>query len=52
MYSQLYMYSCTCSISSNRIDLCTVMTCEYSQTYRGMTALLCASERPLLWLRL
>jgi hypothetical protein len=38
------MYSCACSLSSNPIDLCTVITCEYWQTNRGMTALLLASE--------
>ena len=27
--SHLYMYSCACSLSSNQIDLYTVMTCEY-----------------------
>jgi hypothetical protein len=32
------------ALSSNPIDLCTVMTCECSQL-RGMTALLWASER-------
>ncbi len=37
------MYSCACSLSSNRIDLCTVITCECSQKY-GWTALLWASE--------
>ncbi len=37
------MYSCACSLSSNPIDLCTVITCEYWQTYRGWTALLWAS---------
>jgi hypothetical protein len=37
------MYSCACSLSSNPIDLCTVMTCECSQEY-GQTALLWASE--------
>ncbi len=37
------MYSCACSLSSNRIDLCTVMTCECSQV-NGWTALLWASE--------
>ncbi len=36
------MYSCACSLSSNPIDLSTVMMCEYSQEY-GMTALLWAS---------
>ncbi len=39
------MYSCACSLSSNRIDLCTVMTCEYSQGERGRTALMWASCR-------
>ncbi len=43
MYSQLYMYSCACSLSSNPIDLYTVITCECSQG-NGMTALLWASE--------
>jgi hypothetical protein len=43
MNSQLYMYSCACSLSSNRIDLYTVMTCECSQEY-GRTALLWASQ--------
>ena len=38
------MYSCACSLSSNPIDLCSVITCECSQTYRGKTALLWASE--------
>jgi hypothetical protein len=38
------MYSCACSLSSNAIDLCTVITCECSQEY-GKTALLLASER-------
>jgi hypothetical protein len=37
------MYSCACSLASNPIDLCTVMTCECSQEY-GQTALLWASE--------
>jgi hypothetical protein len=37
------MYSCACSLSSNPIDLCTVITCECWQTY-GRTALLLASE--------
>ncbi len=37
------MYSCACSLSSNPIDLCTVMTCECSQE-DGKTALLWASE--------
>ncbi len=41
MYSKVYMYSCACSLSSNRIDLYTVMACEYWQN-AGMTALLCA----------
>ena len=36
------MYSCACSLSSNPIDLCTVITCECSQE-RGWTALLWAS---------
>jgi hypothetical protein len=38
------MYSCACSLSSNPIDLCTVITCEYSQE-DGRTALLFASQR-------
>jgi hypothetical protein len=42
--SQLYMYSCACSLSYNRIDLCTVMTCEYLPWQYGQTALLWASE--------
>jgi ankyrin repeat protein len=43
--SQLCMYSCACSLSSNRIDLYTVITCEYSQSmYPGMTALMWASS--------
>ncbi len=37
------MYSCACSLSSNPIDLCTVITCECSQD-RGRTALLWASQ--------
>jgi hypothetical protein len=44
MYRQVYMYSCACSLSSNPIDLSTVITCECSQTW-GKTALLWASER-------
>ncbi len=44
MYWQLYMYSCACSLSSNPIDLCTVITCECSQTYEGKTALMWASS--------
>jgi hypothetical protein len=44
MYSQLYMYSCACSLSSNRIDLYTVMTRACWQN-DGKTALLWASER-------
>ncbi len=36
------MYSCACSLSSNPIDLCTVITCECSQEY-GKTALMWAS---------
>jgi hypothetical protein len=36
------MYSCACSLSSNPIDLCTVITCECSQEY-GRTALQWAS---------
>ncbi len=36
------MYSCACSLSSNPVDLCTVITCECSQEY-GRTALLLAS---------
>jgi hypothetical protein len=38
------MYSCACSLSSNPIDLCTVITCEFSQKYGSKTALLWASE--------
>jgi hypothetical protein len=38
------MYSCACSLSSNPIDLCTVITCECSQD-DVKTALLWASER-------
>ena len=38
------MYSCACSLSSNPIDLCTVITCECSQKH-GKTALLLASVR-------
>ena len=38
------MYSCACSLSSNPIDLCTVITCECWQR-EGMTALLLASGR-------
>jgi hypothetical protein len=38
------MYSCACSLSSNPIDLCPVITCEYSQE-DGRTALLLASQR-------
>jgi hypothetical protein len=37
------MYSCACSLSSNPIDLCTVITCECSQEY-GQSALMRASE--------
>jgi hypothetical protein len=37
------MYSCACSLSSNPIDLCTVMTCECWQR-EGRTALMWASE--------
>jgi hypothetical protein len=37
------MYSCACSLSSNPIDLCTVITCECSQKY-GQSALMWASE--------
>ncbi len=37
------MYSCACSLSSNRIDFHTVMTCECWQN-AGKTALLWASE--------
>ncbi len=37
------MYSCACSLSSNPIDLCTVITCECRQRY-GKTALLWASR--------
>jgi hypothetical protein len=38
------MYSCACSLSSNRMDLSTVITCECSQV-NGRTALLRASSR-------
>jgi hypothetical protein len=38
------MYSCACSLSSNPIDLCTVITCECSQD-DGKTALMWASFR-------
>ncbi len=45
MVFQVYMYSCACSLWSNRIDLCPVMTCEYWQeSGDGKTALLWASE--------
>jgi hypothetical protein len=44
MYWLVYMYLFACSLSSNPIDLCTVITCECSQGY-GRTALLWASER-------
>ncbi len=37
------MYSCACSLSSHPIDLCTVITCECSQSL-GRTALQLASE--------
>ncbi len=37
------MYACACSLSSNPIDLCPVITCECSQKY-GETALMWASE--------
>ncbi len=37
------MYSCACSLSSNPIDLCTVITCECSQK-NGWTALQLASN--------
>ncbi len=37
------MYSCACPLSSNPIDLYTVITCECSQDC-GLTALLWASE--------
>ncbi len=40
----MYVYSCACSLLSNPIDLCTVITCECSQE-NGWTALLWASER-------
>jgi hypothetical protein len=39
------MFSCACSLSSNRVDLCTVMTCKCWQTYCRKTALMRASER-------
>jgi hypothetical protein len=38
------MYSCACSLASNPIDLCAVITCECSQE-SGQTALLWASKR-------
>ena len=39
------MYSCACSLSSNPIDLCTVITRECSQKHRsGKTALMRASQ--------
>ncbi len=41
MYRQVYMYSCACSLASNPIDLCTVMTYQYSH-HAGMTALVWA----------
>ena len=44
MYAHVSMYWWACSLSSNRIDLCTLMTCEYSQS-NGLTALLWASAR-------
>ncbi len=44
MYLQVCMFSCACSLSSNRIDLCTVMTCECWQN-KGVTALMLASGR-------
>jgi hypothetical protein len=37
------MYSCACSLSSHPIDVCTVITCEYSQGENGRTALIWAS---------
>ena len=37
------MYSCACSLSSNPIDLSTVITCECSQQ-NGSTALMFASQ--------
>ncbi len=43
MYSQVYMYSFACSLSSNPLDLYTVITCECWQKY-GQTALQWASE--------
>jgi hypothetical protein len=43
MYRHLYLYSYAYSLSSNPIDLCTVITCECSQR-DGNTALLWASE--------
>ena len=42
MHAHVCMYCWACSLSSNRIDLSALMTCEYSQY--GMTALLLASE--------
>ncbi len=38
------MYLCACSLSSNPIDLYTLITCECSQE-NGRTALLWASDR-------
>ena len=43
MYAHLCMYWWACSLSSTRIDLSTVITCEYSQR-EGQTALLWASK--------
>jgi hypothetical protein len=37
------MYSCSCSLSSHPIDLCTGITCECCQE-NGQTALMLASE--------
>ncbi len=39
------MYSCACSLLSHPIDVCTVITCEYSQGENGRTALIWASCR-------
>ncbi len=44
MYAKLYMYSCACSLSSNPIDLFTVITCEcWQDPDSRKTALLWAS---------
>ena len=43
IYAHLSIYWWACSLSSTRIDLSTVITCEYSQR-EGQTALLLASK--------